>query len=608
MSNQSPRESGSQPGSQPVGRAVLRSHRKAGVGRGMIILWLVLVGWVSASTGLAAEIVEVRVGRHAEFTRVVFELDRAAGYRIERASPSPGVSELVVSLEATSIPRRIQSSRSLIEQVEVEPSGPRSVARVRLARGGLRLKEMILASPPRIVLDVLSDEPVAASTAAKTKEAAKSRGSSRTADAREISDSPDASASSTTGATAGSSAGTKATGSDSGSGTASASARASGTPGSQTASAAAARASAGGSRDAQDSARPQDRGTGTSDRIAAAELAVADETEESADTTDTTAAAAGERSQTGDSARVASSSESDPDADSESASGAMKILREREQALARAAREPSTSAPVETREDRPAAGPAKSGPRPMVARMPEEGSGWLTWTLAGGGAIALLLGGFLVWRSRQEGEEVDYEEDGEAPLDDAPIEFGRSPEQEDAENPFAGIMGGGDEDQMALGAPDETTMPPIGDETGGAPTGSAPEDEPRESTTFAFGAAEDGGDAEEKDMDDMEMISRDAVNEGLGGMPPAMGGMSEDVQQMMREMNRRVEALEGRIDELVDARDRLERQVAAQTEELRVQRAAIARTQRAVRNLARPEDEPEATEPALREPPSGGDI
>ena len=75
---------------------------------------------------------------------------------------------------------------------------------------------------------------------------------------------------------------------------------------------------------------------------------------------------------------------------------------------------------------------------------------------------------------------------------------------------------------------------------------------------------------------------------------------------MMREMNRRVESLEGRIDELVDARDRLERQVAAQTEELRVQRAAIARTQRAVRNIGRPEDgeggEQEATEPAVRNP------
>jgi septal ring factor EnvC (AmiA/AmiB activator) len=106
-------------------------------------------------------------------------------------------------------------------------------------------------------------------------------------------------------------------------------------------------------------------------------------------------------------------------------------------------------------------------------------------------------------------------------------------------------------------------------------------------------------------MEDMEVISREQVNESLGGMPPVGGGIPEEFQQMMREMNRRVESLEGRIDELVDARDRLERQVAAQTEELRVQRAAIARTQRAVRNLARPEDgegDQEPTEPAFRDP------
>lgn len=85
---------------------------------------------------------------------------------------------------------------------------------------------------------------------------------------------------------------------------------------------------------------------------------------------------------------------------------------------------------------------------------------------------------------------------------------------------------------------------------------------------------------------------------------PMMGAGSDELTQMFREMQRRVAALESRIDELVDARDRLERQVAAQTEELRVQRAAIARTQRAVRNLARPEDggDDEPTEPALREP------
>ena len=150
------------------------------IGRGGLSLCLMLGLLLSASSAWAAEIVEVRVGRHAEFTRVVFELDRAAGYRIERADPTSDVEELVVSLEASSIPRRIQSSKSLIEQVEVEPSGSRAIARIRLAKDGLRLKEMILASPPRIVLDLFSDEPIVAKAAEAKKVAARSGSASVT--------------------------------------------------------------------------------------------------------------------------------------------------------------------------------------------------------------------------------------------------------------------------------------------------------------------------------------------------------------------------------------------------------------------------------------------
>jgi hypothetical protein len=62
-----------------------------------------------------------------------------------------------------------------------------------------------------------------------------------------------------------------------------------------------------------------------------------------------------------------------------------------------------------------------------------------------------------------------------------------------------------------------------------------------------------------------------------------------------QELERRLTQLEERLDEMVDAKDRLGRQIAAQTEELRVQRAAIARTQRVLRDLSRPGDE--ATEP-----------
>ena len=163
----------------PFGGGLGPALRNPRIGRRGGSLWFVLgllvcvASAVTAQRADAAEIVEVRIGKHANYTRVVFELDRAAGYRIERADPTSDVAELVISFEASSIPRRIKSSKSLITQVEVEPSGPRSIARIRLVQDGLRLKEMILASPPRIVLDVLSDVKPTASvaTAAKPKPA-----------------------------------------------------------------------------------------------------------------------------------------------------------------------------------------------------------------------------------------------------------------------------------------------------------------------------------------------------------------------------------------------------------------------------------------------------
>ena len=109
---------------------------------------------------MASEIVDLRIGAHPNFTRIVFELDRPTGYRIERASPEPGVSELVVSIDATSIPRKVKNKDALIGMVTITPRGKGSLAEIRLTREGLRLKEMILSSPPRIVLDIMAS-PVA---------------------------------------------------------------------------------------------------------------------------------------------------------------------------------------------------------------------------------------------------------------------------------------------------------------------------------------------------------------------------------------------------------------------------------------------------------------
>lgn len=93
--------------------------------------------------------------------------------------------------------------------------------------------------------------------------------------------------------------------------------------------------------------------------------------------------------------------------------------------------------------------------------------------------------------------------------------------------------------------------------------------------------------AEEPAADDVEVAM---------APPVAESPRSPDLGQ---EMEQRLANLERRLEEFTDERERLGRQVAAQTEELRVQRAAIARTQRVLRDLTRPADE--ATEPAPKE-------
>ncbi len=124
--------------------------------RGALVLFL-----TTAPLGVlwAAEVLDLRVGVHPDYTRVVFELDGPAGYKVERGN---GPSELVVTLKAGSIARYLNPTKSLIDSIKLEPTATGSKARVVLARDGLSLKEMILANPPRIVLDVILPKPVAA--------------------------------------------------------------------------------------------------------------------------------------------------------------------------------------------------------------------------------------------------------------------------------------------------------------------------------------------------------------------------------------------------------------------------------------------------------------
>jgi LPXTG-motif cell wall-anchored protein len=217
---------------------------------------------------------------------------------------------------------------------------------------------------------------------------------------------------------------------------------------------------------------------------------------------------------------------------------------------------------------------------PAPARVADEdtgmGMGTIGMAIVG---LVVLGGGFVLWRRRRG----DAGDDG----DDEGVELGGGAD----DNPFAGI-GVRDDSPLsagaAAGAASEFDLGGIEEEEKEA----APVDAPlaaRSDRAFSEAdaliqtmAQEGGGVA--------AGLASDDENEG-----------DEEIMRMIREFERRIASLESRLDEVVDARERLERQVAAQTEELRVQRAAIARTQRAVRNLNR-SDEEGPTEPAIREP------
>jgi hypothetical protein len=142
-----------------------------------------------------------------------------------------------------------------------------------------------------------------------------------------------------------------------------------------------------------------------------------------------------------------------------------------------------------------------------------------------------------------------------------------------------------------------------------APAAITPPQPTRESPGAAPGIFDD--ELEEKEamtMDNMDLTMGSTASEAptrLGvsaGVDASTAGASgSNIVRIIQDMESRIAGLEARLDESIEARQQLERQVSAQTEELRVQRAAIARTQRALRSLNR-SDEEQATEPALRNP------
>src|SRR5215468_5195102 len=101
---------------------------------------------------LAAEITNVRVGVHPKFTRIVFELDGRAGYQVERAG-TDAAPELRITIEATSSARELRSTGD-VRSLKVD-AGSKARAHIALRHSDLRVHEMMLSDPPRIVLDLV---------------------------------------------------------------------------------------------------------------------------------------------------------------------------------------------------------------------------------------------------------------------------------------------------------------------------------------------------------------------------------------------------------------------------------------------------------------------
>ncbi len=119
------------------------------------LVTLAALAWAASSLDVrAAEIVDLRVGQHREFTRVVFELDESTSYQVQWQAGTRGQSELVVTLDASCSTRILSSRSALVESVQLEPRPEGSIAFIRLKASQARMGEMILQNPPRIVFDL----------------------------------------------------------------------------------------------------------------------------------------------------------------------------------------------------------------------------------------------------------------------------------------------------------------------------------------------------------------------------------------------------------------------------------------------------------------------
>jgi hypothetical protein len=505
----------------------------------------------------AAEVVKVRVGNHPTYTRVVFQLDASTGYRIEEHQTDAG-SEIRVTLDASSSPFNVDHKTVMVEKVALDASTGQSVARIQLHKTPSRVREMILANPPRIVFDLVFPE---SQLAAIRRRAEQKKAAAKPASEKPVVTQPRTAA--TTPPT--------------------------GKPAPSTAKPA---PQAKKIEPPPSTAQPQAKKIEPPPPAPIAKQpeppSVPTATRTGPKTEPFPAKPAVEKQTTPAPTKATSKPSTPKPAASQPAAAVPKPPSDTEKLDAgKTAKRPSPPAarPGASKVTQPkrAATPAPAAPQP--------GGGFdlVLWGSVAAGTLIVLVVAALLMRRRSlpnDGDVTAVAEDHAA--DGAIPEGGFSMQESPAEAPFEAPPTAERFPDVAPAATTEVESKPAEPRIAAGPGLFDDEDPEKENESMDL---ENSG---------MEQTASEMPTQ-LGGGATSAGAGDAEVSRLVRELERRMAQMETRLDETTEARERLERQVAAQAEELRVQRAAIARTQRALRSLNRPAEE-QATEPAIREP------
>ncbi len=541
-------EASSRPFSRPSPRCRPTPRRTGGRIDRRFFLGLA-IGLALALPARAARVEAVRVGQHAEFTRVVFELDADASHRFEVLDTALG-PELRIYFEADAESRIVPSRSRLVESVTLRPEAGGALARIHLRAADVSVEELVLRNPDRIVVDLAS---AASGVGVRLPEGARVEPSAG----------------------------------DSG------------------------RAAAAGS------AGERAETAGPADPVGSGEGA-------SATGGSGAGAGAGGRASTPALGSAATASDRVVPAAPEPGSGPDSLAPDEAERFAAIVATAEEDAPSPPGAPGPAVGPvATSSP---AEDDPGDGGFVPSWVL--GAALVTLL--FLVFlRLRGRSDQLAREaarpewpppgairregmesEGGTAPSTHGPaVEAPSHPAERSVSAAPTAAPGEDDGPQRALplgadpraglaeASADRATADTAVAGSGPSPEAAHPADaasahddpatpsaEPLPTVT-AQAAPEDGGEAlPELAVEPESEDSGDDRDDAVPATHPAGTPAPELV--------RRIERLEAQLAETASERDRLERQLHAHSEELRVQRAAIARTQRAVRGLVRPEAAP----------------